>query len=302
MNCKRIFALVTLMLMYAFNDGSAVAQFLTQQDIARLPAAPADHRIPYGKDPLQFGDLRLPKGKGPHPVAIVIHGGCWLSAFADLRLTAPLSDALTRAGIATWNVEFRRVDNPGGGWPGTFLDVANAVDHTRELATKYPLDLKRIVIIGNSAGGHLALWAAARHRLPEKSPLFIKNPLPVRGAINLGGISDLKNYLQESAGCGKPIIRLVGGSPNEAPERYRETSPIEMLPLGVKLTLIVGAHDTIVRPEHNQAYATAAQKSGDHVQLIVLDNAAHFEVIAPSSSAWPTVERAVFSLLSVTKK
>ena len=126
-----LFALV--MLLNTFGSGPAAAQ-LTQQDVARLPVARADHRIAYGADPLQFGDLRLPKGNGPHPVAIVIHGGCWLAAFADLQLMAPLSDALARAGIATWNIEFRSVDRSGGGWPNTLLDVASAVDHSRELA------------------------------------------------------------------------------------------------------------------------------------------------------------------------
>lgn len=302
MNRQRICTLIILILMNIFNNNPVVAQFLSQGDIAKLPAAPADRRIQYGKDPMQFGDLRLPKGKGRHPVAIVIHGGCWLSAFADLQLTAPLSDALTRAGIATWNIEFRPVDKPGGGWTGTLIDVANAVDYVRELAKKYPLDLERVVVIGNSAGGHLALWSAGRHRLPKESPLFIKNPLPVRGAINLGGISDLKSYLKESAVCGKPILKLVGGSPDEVPERYKETSPIEMLPLGVKQVLITGAEDKIVLPKNSQDYVAAAQKSGDDARLIVLEKAAHFEVIAPGSSAWTTVENAVLSVLDTKKK
>lgn len=298
---KPICTFLMLLLMNALGS-PAVAQFLSQQDISRLPAAPADHRIPYGNDALQFGDLRLPKGGGPHPVAVVIHGGCWLSAFADLQLMAPLSDALTRAGIATWNIEFRSVDSPGGGWPGTLLDVARAVDLVRELAILYSLDLERVVIVGHSAGGHLALWAAARHRVPEKSALFTGNPLPVRGVIGLAGIADLKSYQQESAGCGRPILRLVGGSPNEVPERYEQASPVELLPLGVRQTLIVGARDTIVRPQHNKAYAAAAQKSGDEVQLVVVDDAAHFEVIAPNSPAWQTIENAVFSSLNSVKR
>ena len=222
------------MLMNAFACGSAAAQLLTQQDVAKLPAAPADHRIKYGADPLQFGDLRLPGGEGLHPLAIVIHGGCWLAAFADVKLMAPLADALTRAGVATWNIEFRSADSPGGGWPNTLLDVASAVDYARELATKYPLDLQRVVIVGHSAGGHLAQWVAARHRLPDKSPLFQKNPLPVRGTVGLAAINDLQRYFQESAGCGKSIPRLIGGLPNEVPDRYRESSPAEMLPLGVR--------------------------------------------------------------------
>lgn len=289
------------MLSNAFGCGSAATQFLSQQDVARLPAAPADHRIAYGAGALQFGDLRLPTGDGAHPVAIVIHGGCWLSAFADLQLMTPLADALTRVGIATWNVEFRSVDSPGGGWPNTLLDVGSAVDYTRELAAKYRLDLQRVVIVGHSAGGHLAQWAAARTRLQENNPLFRENPLLVRGAVGLAGINDLQRYLQESAGCGKSIPRLLGGTPNEVPERYRDASPAEMLPLGIKQMLIVGAEDTIVPAQHNRAYVEAAQKSGDDVQLIVLDSAAHFDVIAPSSPAWPIVETAVLSLLEAAK-
>lgn len=259
-----------------------------------MTAAPADHRISYGHDPLQFGDLRLPTGRGPHPVAIVVHGGCWLARFADLRLTAPLSAALARAGIATWNIEYRRVDNPGGGWPGTFLDVAHAVDHVRKLAIEHPLDPRRVIIIGNSAGGHLALWAAARHRLPKTSPLFLPEPLRVLGAVNLGGMGDLRRFLREP--CGTPIPMLLGGSPDEVPARYKDASPIELLPLGVKQVLIAGARDTIVPPEHLRAYASAAEARRDDVQLIVLDTSAHFELIAPGSSAWPTVEPAILAL------
>lgn len=273
--------------------------FLAQSDVERLPADPPGDRVAYGEDPLQFGDLRLPQvttAQALYPVAIVLHGGCWLASFADLGLTSPLCAALTRAGFATWNVEFRRVDSPGGGWSGTLLDVANAVDHIRELAARFPLDLERVVMVGNSAGGQLALWAAARHRLPTTSPLFIENPIAARGAVNLGGICDLRRYLAESPVCGKPILRLLGGSPGDVPERYREVSPIEMLPLGVDQVLIIGAHDTIVHPDHNRTYATAAQASGDNVRLFVLNNAAHFEVIAPGSPAWATVERAVVDL------
>jgi len=290
-----------LMLLNALGLGTAAAQ-LSQQDVARLSVPRADHRIAYGPDAMQFGDLRLPKGSGPHPLAIVVHGGCWLAAFADLQLMAPLSDALTRAGIATWNIEFRSVDLPGGGWPNTFLDVASAVDYSRELATQHPLDLKRVVVIGHSAGGHLAQWAAARHRLPEASPLFRKNALSVSGTVGLAGINDLQRYLQESAGCGKSIPRLLGGLPSEVPERYRHASPAEMLPLGVKQALIIGAQDTIVSPQHNRTYAEIAHKSGDDVQLIVLDRAAHFDVIAPNSAVWPTIEVAVLSLLEPVKK
>lgn len=144
-------------------------QGLRPADVNALPSRPADARVTYGADPLQFGDLRLPSGKGPFPVAVVIHGGCWVSTFATLQNTAAMADALRDAGIATWNVEYRRLDNPGGGWPGTFTDVGIAADHVRVLAKTYPLDLSRVLAVGHSAGGHLALWLAGRSAAPPSS-------------------------------------------------------------------------------------------------------------------------------------
>ena len=289
------------MLLNILGLREAAAQ-LSQQDVARLPVAPADHRIAYGPDAMQFGELRLPRGSGPHPLAIVVHGGCWLAAFADLQLMAPLSDALTRAGVATWNIEFRSVDRPGGGWPNTLIDVGSAIDYALELATRYPIDLKRVVIVGHSAGGHLAQWAAARHRLPENSALFSQSALTVSATIGLAAINDLQRYLKESAGCGKSIPRLLGGLPGEVPDRYRQASPAEMLPLRVKQVLIIGAQDTIVSPEHNRTFAEAARKNGDDVELHVLEGAAHFDLIAPNSGAWRTIEAAVLSIVDKVKK
>ena len=158
------------------NSFMAEAQFLGPQEVHQLPSSPADHRIHYGNDPLQFGDLRLPKTSGHHPVIIVIHGGCWKSKHgalvADLQDTAALSSALTNLGIATWNIEYRQIDNPGGGWTGTFEDVANAIDYLSVLAKSYSLDLKRVVIVGHSSGGHLGTWAAARRRLHKRKVDF----------------------------------------------------------------------------------------------------------------------------------
>src|SRR5215210_6101524 len=133
------------------------AQRLGPSAVDKLPSKPADAKVAYGSDPLQFGELRLPKGTGPFPVAVVIHGGCWVSEFATLQNTAAAADALRDAGVATWNIEYRRSNNPGGGWPGTFMDVAAATDYVRELARRYTLDLTRVLAIGHSAGAHLAL-------------------------------------------------------------------------------------------------------------------------------------------------
>lgn len=296
--------LLTLFLFVISGRGLVChAQFLNPQDINKLPSTPADKRIGYGTDVLQFGDLRLPKTQGQHPVAIIIHGGCWLSAYADLHDTAALSSTLTAAGIATWNIEYRRVDNPGGGWMGTFQDISLAVDYLQTLAKTYPLNLKRVVIIGHSAGGHLALWAAGRGRLPKDSPLYVSNPLRVRGVINLAGPGNLRMVFPiQKESCGAtPITKLLGGTPEEVPDRYKIASPAEMLPLKVEQIMITGAQDTILPPKYSQEYEKQARQSGDKVTLRVVENTGHFEVIAPGTIAWSVVEDAVKSLLKVKK-
>ena len=294
--------LLTLFLLTIFGRGVlCYAQRVRPQDIDKLPSTPADKRVSYGTDAQQLGDLRLPKSPGPHPVAIVIHGGCYLARFADLNNTAALSSALTAAGIATWNVEYRRVDNPGGGWPGTFQDVSLAVDYLRTLAKTYPLDLKRVVIVGHSAGGHLALWAAGRHRIPKGAPLYTPDPLKVRGVVNLAGPGNLRSVfpIQKDVCGDTPITKLLGGTPEEVPERYRVASPAEMLPLGVEQVLITGARDGAVPPRYGWEYEKEARQRGDKVKMIEVEKAGHFEVIAPGTAAWSTVEGAITSLLEM---
>jgi acetyl esterase/lipase len=281
-------------------------RFLGPQQINELPASRVDHRVRYGDDPEQFGDLRLPpEASGRLPVAVVIHGGCWKakhgSLIADLNNTGPIASALTTLGIATWNIEYRRVDSAGGGWPGTFEDVANGVEHLRTLAQSYPLDLNRVVIVGHSAGGHLGTWVAARHRLPEHSRFFPTDPLRVRGVVNLAGPADLESFVPiQSQVCGDPVItRLVGGSPNEVPDRYRAASPSRLLPIGVRQIVITGAHDRLVPPALGGTYEETARAHGDDVTALVVPDAAHFEVIAPGSKAWPVVRDAALSILGL---
>jgi len=303
MNSKTMSILLLVLTLSCSAYSVAKAQLLRPQDVLKLPSSPADHKIQYGDEPLQFGELRLPKTGGPHPVAVVIHGGCWITKFADLQIMAAMSEALTRAGVATWNVEYRRVDSPGGGWPGSFLDIANAVDHLRKLAKPYHLDLKRVVVIGHSAGGHLALWAAARHRLPKTSPLFKPDPLRALAVINLAGPGDLKRMLPtQQRVCGDvPITKLVGGSPDEVSERYRDASPAEMLPLGVEQILITGAKDGAVPPALGKEYEEEARRKGDKVRMTVVEEAGHFEVIAPGTSAWKFVEEAALTSLKFSR-
>jgi acetyl esterase/lipase len=268
------------------------------RDVDALPSKPPDTRIPYGKDDLQHGELRLPKGSGPFPLAIVIHGGCWVAKFASTQNTAALADALRDAGVATWNVEYRRADHPGGGWPGTFADIAAATDIVRTIAMEHPLDLSRVITVGHSAGGHLALWAAARARLSKTSPLYSASPLPLRAAVALGGPGDLKAFRKYGDKiCGGPVIdQLMGGAPEAVAERYAQGSPVEMLPLGVRQVLIVGLNDGVMPAPEREMYAAKATKAGDRAEVVEVPGG-HFEVIAPTSAAWPTVRDTILALV-----
>lgn len=272
----------------------ASAQNVSFADIQKLPKPPADHRISYGDDPLQFGELRLPKNtKGELPVVVVIHGGCWFAEY-DLNHLAAFSDALTKLGIATWTIEYRRIGDKGGAWPGTFQDVAKGTDYLREVVKKHPLDLKRVVVIGHSAGGQLALWLAARKKLPKTSVLYSPNPMPLLGVVSLAGISDLKKYRPN---CDDSVNKLLGGSPEQFAERYQQTSPIELLPLRVPVRLIHGAKDRIVPIELGRDFETAAKQMKDEATLTTIDTAGHFDLISPLAKEWPIITTAIRELL-----
>ena len=267
---------------------AAVMQSQDSRSILTRPAPPADHRIAYGKDEFQFGELRLPKGAGPHPVAVVIHGGCWLAQY-DLTYMGHLSADLTEAGVAAWSIEYRRIGNAGGGWPGTFEDAARATDHLRELAKKYPLDLKRVVAMGHSAGGHLALWLAARKNLPKSSPAWSADPLPLGGVVSLAGITDLR---KTGTACDKEVAQLMNGSAS-----YNLASPIELLPLKIRYSIVQGDTDPIIPTAMATEFAEAARKKGDDARLVLIEKAGHFDLVDPKSFAWPMVKKELLALL-----
>src|SRR5262245_14222210 len=268
----------------------------SSRDILTRPVSPADHRISYGQNEFQFGELRLPKGAGPHPVAIVIHGGCWMSEYG-LSYMSNLSAALAEAGVATWSVEYRRVGNQGGGWPGTFEDVARAADHLRTVAKSYPLDLNRVIAVGHSAGGHLALWLAARKALPKDSPVHSADPLALRGVVSLAGITDLR---RAGTACDSNVPQLMGGSATDKTAIYDQASPIELLPLGVPSAIVHGSSDNIIPLEMAKEYADAAKKKGDDAKLVVIEKAGHFEVVDPKSFAWEAVKAEAMALLKMS--
>lgn len=288
---------------------SVVAQSRSPIDLANASVPAGARRIAYGSEPLQFGELRVPSTNGPHPVAIVIHGGCWVGKLGNMderavsmEMIRPVAAALTDAGIATWSVEYRRLGlgNAGGGWPGTFQDVAHAADFVRTLARDHQLDLQRVIAIGHSAGGHLALWLAARSKLPKTSDLYIEDPLRLTGVVDLDGPADLKATLPlQQPICGTPVItNLMGGSPEERPERYRDGSPIELLPFGVRQEFFAGR----MFAAQAAPYETATKRSGDTVHTTLLPEAGHFVFVDPQSDVWPQVLASVRRLLSPSEK
>jgi acetyl esterase/lipase len=274
-------------------------KILTAEDLANFANPPADARIHYGDDPLQFGDLRLPPGKGPHPVAVFIHGGCWLAEY-DITHSSKLTDALARNGIATWSLEYRRVGDEGGGWPGTFQDIAAGADYLRTIAADYDLDLDRVIVSGHSAGGHLALWTAARSQIPADSAIASENPLTVRGVLALAPAPDL-GLLHERQVCGHVIDKLMGGSPAEYPDRYRYGDTVRLRPDGVPQVLIIGKYDDNWAPS-GLSYFAAAKKRGDDVKNVEAAESGHFDMIDPDSTTWPLVLNSARDLLGIARQ
>lgn len=279
-----------------FKEKRAAERKEASEDILTRAAPPADLRLSYGPDPLQFGDLRLPLSPGPHPVAVVIHGGFWRAQY-DLTHIGHLCAALTTAGVATWNVEYRRIGNAGGGWPGTFYDVARAADYLRDLAPTHGFDLDRAIALGHSAGGHLALWLVARRRIRPGEPLYSAAPLPLSGAVSLAGVADLRLGWELRLRDGI-VATLMGGTPDQVPERYAAASPAELLPLGVPQVLIHGTDDLSVPFLMSELFQVAAAAQGDRTKLLPLPGAGHFEVIDPRSREWLAVLGGILAQLS----
>lgn len=294
-----------LLLIAALLASPAMAQRMRPADVDALPSSKPALVEAYGKEPAQVGELRLPAGPGPHPVVIVIHGGCWWKGFATKQGTAALASRLTEKGFATWNIEYRQVGengsgDPGAGWPGTFKDWGAATDHLRELAKRHPLDLSRVAVTGHSAGAHAALWVAGRHKLPKDSEIASPDPLKIGAVVAIDGPPDPASELAlfEEA-CGVPAGKaMFGGTPAEQPRRWADGTPQARLPLGFKSGLVSAS--LFLSPTATTKWVTEARKGKDRASALILGGTGHFEVIAPGSPVWSQVEAFLVEQLKVS--
>lgn len=250
-------------------------------------------RVAYGDDPAQYGVLHLPSGDGPFPIVVTIHGGFWLARYgADLM--TPLAEDLTTRGYAVWNIEYRRVGN-GGGWPETLTDAADATDHLTTVAEDHPLDLDRIVAVGHSAGGQLAVWLASRPELPDDAPGAGPRLVPT-GVVSQAGVLALREAAEERLGGGS-TQRFLGGTPDEVPDRYDIASPVARVPIGVPVVAVHGADDRVVPPSQSQRFVDAARDVGDDAELVLVDGEGHFAHLDPGSEVWAAAVDAIDRLL-----
>jgi acetyl esterase/lipase len=247
----------------------------SSEDTLTLAAPKADARVAYGGDANQFMDLRLARGRGPHATAVCIHGGYWRAKY-DLEYLGHLCATLTARGITTANIEYRRVGNAGGGWPGTFADIRAAYQFVVQNAGRYSIDVRRVIVVGHSAGGQLALCLAAHEA-------------GVRAAVSLAGVLDLRRayelHLSNDA-----VVEFLGGTPREVGDHYREADPMR-LAIRSRQYLLHGMTDEDVPPELSRNYARA--KAKEDVRLTMIEKAGHFELVDPQSGVWGDVENVV---------
>ncbi|MCS0612727.1 alpha/beta hydrolase [Massilia kyonggiensis] len=292
--------LAALALTLAMTSTAHAAPMTLDDYLALSGPAPAA-TLRYGAAPSQYAELFLPSGTGPFPVAVLVHGGCWTKEFGGITQLRNMAGALAARGIAVWNVEYRRVDEAGGGYPGTYQDMNAALDLLARTARERPLDLGRLVAVGHSAGGQLVQWLAARPRIPATSPLYRKDAVPVRQVVSLGGLADLRReaaLLKTS--CGREIVELAGKPSADRPDVFSDTNAGDLMPNGSRTILVTGELDTISLPRVAHDFAARARAAGDRAEVVILPGASHYDEVAATSAAWPRVLRAIESALGLS--
>jgi acetyl esterase/lipase len=283
---------------HSSTEKKVFSKWLHLPSIFSIPPPKADYRVKYGAEALNFMDIRIPKRSGLHPVLFVLHGGFWKAEY-DSGHMGHLCSAFTKLGVATCNVEYRRVGHVGGGWPGTFQDLAFALDKLTKIGREYNFDMDRIVVLGHSSGGHLAFWLAGLNKL-EMGELCHYNPAPrFSAAVSLAGILDLWEAWRLRVGI-KMLEKLLGGTPEKFPDRYNRASPAALLPLGIQQLLIHGKRDRVVPYTMSEHYYKLASSLGDDVTLLSPPTG-HFGLIDPYSKVWSSVVASVLPLLGFKK-
>lgn len=242
----------------------------------------------YGELEQQVIDIWLPEGEGPHPVVLMVHGGCWQKAIANRTLMNYMAEALRQRGLAVWNIEYRGVDEAGGGYPGTFQDVSAAADALIASGADYNLDTSRIVGLGHSAGGHLVTWLAARENVPDGSVLAGGEPLPMRAVINSGGLADLEASAPVTLETCLANIQdqLTGTSTDGREDVFADTSSARLQPSSVPQISVNGAMDHIAPPALGIGYTDVVSQDGGEAQFVEVQGAGHVELIAPGTEAF----------------
>ncbi|PWR07623.1 alpha/beta hydrolase [Micromonospora acroterricola] len=243
------------------------------------PAPAPDRTVAYGDHPDQVADLRLPAGSGSaRPLVVVVHGGFWRAEY-DRRHTGPLAAALAAAGYPVAQLEYRRTGQPGGGWPNTLTDVLTGVAELPRLVDEaLPGRVSRDapILVGHSAGGHLALYAAATA------------PATVGGVLALAPVADLGAAYRQDLDSGA-VAALLGGGPEEVPDRYAAADPRSLVPIRTRTVVMHGSEDQQVPVAMSRDFVAAARTAGSHISLVELPGCEHFGLIDPESSAWPRV-------------
>jgi acetyl esterase/lipase len=271
---------------------------LDQYLALRGPAPTATLR--YGPAPSQYAELFVPQGAGPFPVAVLVHGGCWTARFGGISQLRNMAGALAARGIAVWNVEYRRVDEEGGGYPGMYLDMHAALELLAANAEAHQLDLQRIVAVGHSAGGQLVQWIAGRSRIPKSSPLYRAKFLKVERIVSLGGLADLRHEAALiRASCDRTIAQLAGTPSAARPDVLADTNAADLMPNGSRTWLVTGALDTISPPRVAHDYAARARAAGDVAEVVILPEASHYDEVAATSWAWPQVLQVIEGALEL---
>lgn len=277
-------------LVLALAIGPALADPVELSTFRDLPRPNPTLQVAYGEAPTQGVDVFLPDGPGPHPVAVLIHGGCWSANTAGREQMRHLGPELTRRGIAVWSIGYRRANEAGGGYPGTYQDVGAALDRLAEDAPTHRLDLSRVVLAGHSAGGHLALWAASRDSLPAASPLHRSLRFVPRAVISLGGVGDLATFARfVPVLCGPSIAERLALS-----DRLAEVSPAALTPSARSVVMVSGVLDRLVPPWAAHDYARALRgRSTIEPRLVNVPDAGHFDLVTPSAPAWQEIRSLV---------